>query len=92
MLAGLDRLGKFGIKFEKPGGGLYFWAKIPRHLSSRQFFEVCRKNGLIFIPSEIFYDNFHKSRDSYIRLSFASAGIDQIREGIIILEKCLSGI
>ncbi len=90
MLAGLDRLGKYGIKYEKPGGGLYFWVKLPRHLSSDSFFKKCSNNGLVFIPSGIFYDNMHKKSDDYIRLSFASAGIDQIREGMAILEKCLT--
>ncbi|HEX2926244.1 MAG TPA: PLP-dependent aminotransferase family protein [Ruminiclostridium sp.] len=90
MLAGLEKLRKYGIKYEIPGGGLYFWAKIPRHLSAKRFYLHCRENGLIFIPSGIFYDNFHKNRDDYIRLSFASAGIDRIREGMAILENCLS--
>ncbi len=90
MLAGLDRIGKYGLKYEKPGGGLYFWVKLPRHLSSNFFFKKCRNNGLVFIPSSIFYDNMHKKSDDYIRLSFASAGIDQIREGMAILERCLT--
>lgn len=89
MLAGLDRMGKYGLKYEKPGGGLYFWVKLPRHLSAEFFYKKCRNNGLVFIPSGIFYDNMTKNCDDYIRLSFASAGIDQISEGMEILEKCL---
>ncbi len=90
MFAGLEKMEKYGIKFEKPGGGLYFWVKLPRYLSANFFYKKCRNNGLVFIPSGIFYDNIHKRSDDFIRLSFASAGIDQIREGMAILEKCLT--
>ncbi len=89
MLTALERLRKYGVKYEKPGGGLYFWVRLPRYLSAKLFYQKCKANGLVFIPSGIFYDNMHKNCDDYIRLSFASAGIDQISEGMAILEKCL---
>jgi DNA-binding transcriptional MocR family regulator len=91
MISGLDRLRKYGIRYDKPEGGLYFWVKLPRYLSAQLFYKECKKNGLIFIPSGIFYEDSNKNRDNFIRLSFASAGIDQIREGMVILESCLAG-
>jgi len=91
MLNKLNILGKYGIKFDKPNGGLYFWIKIPRHMSANTIYNNCKKNGLLLIPSSVFYDINNKNKDSYIRLSFAASSIEQIREGMAKLEECFSG-
>ncbi|HEY5583807.1 MAG TPA: PLP-dependent aminotransferase family protein [Ruminiclostridium sp.] len=89
MLNKLNGLEKYSIKFDQPNGGLYFWIRLPRNISAKIFYTECKQIGLLFIPSNIFYDNAHKNKYSYIRLSFASSSIEKIREGIAILEKCL---
>lgn len=92
MLSRLDKLDKYGIKFNKPNGGLYFWIKVPAHCSANTLYKACKKNGLKFIPSSIFYDIDNKNKDSFIRLSFAASSIEQIRKGMEILEDCLTGL
>ncbi|PYG86876.1 DNA-binding transcriptional MocR family regulator [Ruminiclostridium sufflavum DSM 19573] len=89
MLSRLEKLCKRGISFDRPKGGLYFWIKVPKYLSAKNIYDDCKKNGLLLLPSGIFYDINNENRDSYIRLSFASSGIEQIREGMIILENAL---
>lgn len=89
MLSRLDKIEKYGIKYIKPNGGLYFWVKIPAHISSQNLYKDCRKNGILLIPSSVFYDINNKNRDRYIRLSFAAASIEQIREGMEKLEQCI---
>lgn len=90
MLSRLDSMVKYGIKFIKPNGGLYFWIRVPRYMSANTIYNACRKNGLLLIPSNIFYDIDNKNKDSYLRLSFASSSIEQIREGMAKLEECIS--
>lgn len=89
MLGKLESLGKYGVKYTQPNGGLYFWLRLPAHISARNIFLRCRENGLLTIPSYIFYDNFHKGRDSYLRISFASSSFEQIKQGVAKLEECL---
>lgn len=89
MLSGLERLNKYGVKFNKPNGGLYFWIKLPKYISAKKIYDVCKKNGLLIIPSNVFYDINNENRDNYIRLSFAAANIEQIRKGMEILENSI---
>lgn len=89
MLSKLDGLVKHGVKFNKPNGGLYFWIRVPRYMSAKIIYNECKKNGLLLIPSSVFYEIDNKNKDSNIRLSFASSSIEQIREGMLILERCI---
>lgn len=89
MLSQLEKLEKYGVKFNKPNGGLYFWIRLQKQLSADEIYEKCGKNGLLVIPSGIFYELDNKFKDSNLRLSFASPNIEQIREGLNILEKCI---
>ncbi|QNU68514.1 PLP-dependent aminotransferase family protein [Ruminiclostridium herbifermentans] len=90
MLSRLEKLSSYGIKYNKPNGGLYFWIRVPKYMSAREIYDECKAKGLLLIPSSIFYDINNENRDNYIRLSFASSDIEQIREGMTILEKCLA--
>lgn len=90
MLSRLEKLNKYGIKYIEPNGGLYFWIRVPRSMSAKELYYSCRSNGLLLIPSGVFYDINNPNRDSYIRLSFAASGIEQIREGMLKLEKYIS--
>lgn len=90
MLNGLEKLNKYSIKFIKPNGGLYFWIKVPKFMSAKNIYCECKREGLLLIPSSVFYDINNEDKDNYIRLSFASSGIEQIRDGMAILEKSIS--
>ncbi|OPX42010.1 2-aminoadipate transaminase [Ruminiclostridium hungatei] len=89
MLTQLERMEKYGVKYEKPGGGLYFWITLPKGLSAMEMYHECREEGLVLIPSGVFFELDHKNKDRSLRLSFASSNIEEIRHGMDILEKCL---
>jgi DNA-binding transcriptional MocR family regulator len=89
MLSRLEKLDKYGIKFNKPNGGLYFWIRVPKYISAKNVYNECKNKGLLLIPSDVFYDINNENKDNYIRLSFATSGIEQIREGMTILEKAI---
>lgn len=90
MLGHLEHLKNYGITFDEPQGGLYFWLKLPPHLSADALSEVCRQNGLLILSSSIFFSHIDPNKDRYIRLSFATCTIDQINQGIQILTQCLT--
>ncbi len=92
MLSRLIKLEQYGIKFEKPNGGLYFWIKLPKYLSAANIYDACKKAGLLLIPSGVFYDINNKNKDSYVRLSFAASSIELIREGMSKLEGCINSM
>lgn len=92
MLSKLCDMEKVGIKFLKPNGGLYFWIQLPQNISAQMLYNECRNHGILIIPSQIFYENVHKNSDRFVRLSFASSTIEQIREGMAILEKCINNL
>lgn len=89
MLNQLEKLEKYGVKFNKPNGGLYFWLRLQKQVTAKKMYEKCRERGLLVIPSGVFYELDNKYKDSSLRLSFASSTIEQIREGMAILESCI---
>lgn len=89
MLSKLEGLKEWGIGFEEPEGGLCFWLKLPPHLSADELYTICSKQGLLLLPSSIFFSHLDPLKDRYIRLSFATCSIDQIDEGISILIDCI---
>lgn len=89
MLSALEPLKKYDITFEKPEGGLCFWLHLPSHISAEKLYQKCYEHKLLIFPSATFFSLLDHDRDSFIRLSFATCSIDEIREGIKILESCL---
>jgi len=75
-------------------GGLYFWARLPKGISSgvkSKVFQTALKNDVLYVPAELCYadDSSRKKPDNEMRLSFGSANEDNIREGIKRLGKVL---
>lgn len=89
MLSQLEHLKKLGVTFTVPNGGLCFWLKLPKTLSASQLYTDCLENGLLILPSTLFYPTMHKQKDHYIRLSFAPCDAKEIIDGIAILETCI---
>lgn len=90
LMAGwLENLQKYGIRFTCPRGGLYFWIRLPSSISARALHEACARANLQVLPSGSFYVNPHKDNDAFLRLSFASSTIEQLKAGMQILEQCI---
>lgn len=89
ILQKLEALKEYGIEFKKPNGGLYFWIRLSENISAYELYEKCYKEGLLILPSSLFCNDFDPNKDRYIRLSFASASIDDIQKGIDILQECI---
>jgi DNA-binding transcriptional MocR family regulator len=75
------------IEFTRPNGGLFFWARLTGHggklKDAGELAKRAIEKGVAFVPGAPF---FAKSPDlATLRLSFATAGSGNIREGILRL-------
>jgi 2-aminoadipate transaminase len=75
------------VEIWESGGGLYFWARLPKNVSTgvkSKVFQTALKNDMLYVPGELCYadDPARKKPDHEMRLSFGSASEKNIREGI----------
>jgi DNA-binding transcriptional MocR family regulator len=79
------------IEFNQPQGGMFFWARLtgahgkPR--SAPNFAKRAIDQGVAFVPGAPFYA--HDPDLATLRLSFATADVAKIQEGITRLRKAL---
>ncbi len=82
------------VEIWESGGGLYFWARLPKNISTgvkSKVFQTALKNDVLYVPGEICYadDPARTKPDHEMRISFGSASEMHIREGIRRLGKVL---
>ena len=75
------------VEIWEAGGGLYFWARLPKGISAgvkSKVFQSALKNDVLYVPGELCYANdpSHATPDNEMRISFGSASDENIREGI----------
>ncbi len=75
------------VEIWESGGGLYFWARLPKGISAgvnSKVFQIAMKNDVLYVPGELCYANDPSRRkpDNEMRISFGSATEENIREGI----------
>jgi 2-aminoadipate transaminase len=79
------------IEFTQPEGGLFFWARLTgakgKMSDANEFAKRAIEQGVAFVPGAPF---FAANPDvSTFRLSFATAGVDKIEEGVARLGKAI---
>jgi len=89
MLAALDRhMPKDpGIKWTRPGGGLYVWLTLPGRIDTRgagPMFSECVERGVLYVPGDHAYqpDENGTIPTNHLRLCYGSVSRDQIDPGI----------
>jgi 2-aminoadipate transaminase len=75
------------VEIWESGGGLYFWARLPRAVSAgmkSKVFRAALKNNVLYVPGELCYadDPARRKPNHEMRISFGSASEKNIREGI----------
>jgi len=75
------------VEIWESGGGLYFWARLPKNVPTgvkSKVFQTALKNDVLYVPGELCYadDPAREKPDHEMRLSFGSASEKDIREGI----------
>jgi DNA-binding transcriptional MocR family regulator len=80
------------IAFNAPQGGMFFWARLTgangQGQDAAEFAKRAIDQGVAFVPGTPFYA--HDPDRSSLRLSFATADVAKIREGIARLKRALA--
>jgi 2-aminoadipate transaminase len=76
-----------GVEWLEPGGGMYFWARLPRGMRSgtkSRLFREALANNVLYVPGELCYadDVSRPKPDREMRISFGSAPEKDIRTGV----------
>ena len=75
------------VEIWEPGGGLYFWARLPKHASTgvkSKIFRTALKNDVLYVPGGLCYadDPSRRKPDHEMRISFGNGSEENIRKGI----------
>ncbi len=81
MCMWLDRLKPFGVRYEKPSGGVYIWCNMPDKTDVKKLSVEAKKKGLNFVPGNMFYPG-KKAGRQMIRLNYSYPSLKQIDEGM----------
>jgi 2-aminoadipate transaminase len=85
------------VKWTKPTGGLYVWARMPARVKTdlkSQLFAAALKQKMIYVPGNLCYadDPTRRKPNRELRLSFGSESIKNIEEGIARLGRALKKV
>jgi 2-aminoadipate transaminase len=69
-------------EWNRPGGGLFLWAKMPEHVNTTELLTEAINRGVAYIPGVNF---FSSPAHNYMRLNYSLPSEDDIVEGIQIL-------
>jgi 2-aminoadipate transaminase len=79
-------LGDTSFNAVVPEGGMFYWAELPG-LDTTTLLSSAIEHGVAYVPGEPFYVG--QPEHTRLRLSFASASVEQIGEGIRRLARCI---
>lgn len=80
MLRALDRHAPPGVRWTRPGGGLFLWATLPEGFDTLTLLDEAIAEKVAFVPGAPFYPCGGGERT--MRLNFSYAPPDAIEEGI----------
>ena len=87
LLGGLEQALPAGSAFNRPAGGMFVWARLPEGWDATELLSSALRHDVAFVPGAPFYA---KDPDlATLRLSFATADVGKIEEGIARLRKAL---
>lgn len=88
MLRALDRHAPPGVRWARPGGGLFLWATLPEGFDTLKLLDEAIAEKVAFVPGSAFYPCGGGERT--MRLNFSYAAPDVIEEGIKRLSKVIA--
>jgi 2-aminoadipate transaminase len=80
MIRALDRHAPSGMRWTRPGGGLFLWATLPEGFDTLKLLDEAIAEKVAFVPGAAFYPSGGGERT--MRLNFSYAPPDVIEEGI----------
>lgn len=76
-----------GIKYTRPGGGLFAWVELPENINAREVLKRALEKNVAFVPGDSFYPS--EGHQNTFRITFSCMTDDRIREGLKILSSVL---
>ncbi|MFY0545264.1 PLP-dependent aminotransferase family protein [Brevibacillus sp. H7] len=83
----LAALQPYGVTYEKPEGGFYFWVCMPEEINTRKLMQECRSLGVSFTCGDMFL--LREAEQRFIRLCFTHERPEQIERGMALLAHVL---
>jgi 2-aminoadipate transaminase len=88
MLEALEEHWPEGTCWTHPHGGLFLWARVPKHINTRDFLEKALATRVAYVPGFAFYPG-EEGGENTMRLNFSNANEEMINEGIYRLGMAL---
>ncbi len=88
MLAALEKhLAGTGVQWNTPDGGMFLWVKLPAGMDAVALLPKAVERNVAFVPGAAFYSD--AAQNHTLRLSFVTASVEQINEGVAALAQVL---
>jgi 2-aminoadipate transaminase len=88
MLAALEKnLAGTGITWNTPDGGMFLWVKLPQGMNAVDLLPKAVERNVAYVPGAAFYSG--NAQHNTLRLSFVTASVEQINQGIAALAQVL---
>ncbi|HET6550827.1 MAG TPA: PLP-dependent aminotransferase family protein [Solirubrobacter sp.] len=78
-----------GSRWTRPEGGLFIWVELPSGFDAEAVLPRALERGVAYVPGRYFYAG--EARPETLRVSFATATPDELREGAARLAAALAG-
>ncbi len=91
MCAYLDDLAPLGLRYRKPGGGVYIWCRLPGNVDAKTVVAESAKRGISLIPGEVFFP-YRNGGQNYIRLNYSYESPERIRLGMENLSQIIRNL
>jgi 2-aminoadipate transaminase len=78
-----------GTRWTRPEGGMNVWVRLPEPLDASELLSRAQKEGVAYLPGRYFAVS--RLEPGALRLSFAGLPPDQIRAGLAVLGRIISG-
>jgi 2-aminoadipate transaminase len=78
-----------GTRWTRPEGGMNVWVRLPEPLDAGELLARAQKEGVAYLPGRYFAVS--RLEPGALRLSFAGLPPDQIRNGLAVLGRIVSG-
>jgi 2-aminoadipate transaminase len=75
------------IECIRPRGGLFAWVTLPETINLKKLEELSSERGVVYSPGRILH--WRQQDIKNLRLSYTHMSLDDIREGIALLSKCV---
>ncbi len=87
MLATMDEEFPPGVRYTRPGGGLFIWVELPPHINGSDLLQECLAENVAFVPGGPFFPN--GGHENTMRLNFSAMPPPRIAAGIRRLAQVL---